>query len=351
MLKVSHVQINYLPEPTGVCGPALLSWALESDRRGVHQQSYRVRVLDGEQLVYDSGNVESDRSVGVEVSLPWHSITRYTVRVQVTDGRECSPWAQTCLVTGFQDPTEWRGQFVSAEPESDRNQSYGTLLRRKFALRKPVREAWLVASAHGLCHLLLNGKPVGRDEMVPGWTSYRKRLLYYTWEVTDLLRPGANALGVMLGAGWYKGVMGYKHTRNNYGSRTAFGGQLILRYTDGTEEWIATDPAWKGSKGPVLFSEIYGGEIYDARQEQDGWAEPGFDDGGWLPTQAVARDPPNPFSLHRLYRTSAGAVCPRGHLHHPRRRQGHRLRSEHDRLVPDHGGRYPPRRCGGTGVL
>lgn len=290
MLKVSNLQINYLPEPTGVCGPALVSWALESDRRGVRQKSYQMQILEGKQLVYDSGRVESARSVGVEVSVPWHSITRYALRVRVTDGMEDSPWAQTCLITGFQDPAEWQGQFVSAEPESDRDQSYGTLLRREFIPRKPVREAWLVASAHGLCHVLLNGRPVSRDEMVPGWTSYRKRLLYYTWEVTDLLCPGANALGVMLGAGWYKGMMGYKHTRNNYGTRTAFGGQLILRYADGTEEWIVTDPTWKGSRGPILFSEIYGGEIYDARQEQDGWAEPGFDDGGWWSTQTVERE-------------------------------------------------------------
>lgn len=184
----------------------------------------------------------------------------------------------------------WRGQFISAEPESDKEQSYGTLLRKEFTITKPLREAWLVSTAHGLYHVFLNGRRVGRDELAPGWTSYNKRLLYQTHEVTNLLHPGKNAIGVMLGAGWYKGLMGYKHSRNNYGTRTAFGGQLILRYEDGAEEWICSDESWRGSKGPVLFSEIYDGEVYDARLEQPGWASPDFDETAWFPVAVVRRD-------------------------------------------------------------
>lgn len=190
----------------------------------------------------------------------------------------------------FQNPAQWQGSFISAEPESDRDQSYGTLLRRTFTISRPLREAWLVCTAHGLYHAYINGSRVSQDELAPGWTSYNKRLLYQSYDVTSLLQSGANTLGIMLGAGWYKGLMGYKHTRNNYGTRTAFGGQLILRYEDGSEEWVCSDETWRGSKGPVLFSEIYDGEIYDARLEQPGWASPGFDDAKWFPVEIVERD-------------------------------------------------------------
>ena len=190
----------------------------------------------------------------------------------------------------FTVPAQWRGRFISAEPESDKGQSYGTLLRKEFPVVKPLKEAWLISTAHGLYHAFINGRRVSQNELSPGWTSYNKRLLYQTYEVTNLLQSGQNAIGVALGAGWYKGLMGYKHTRNNYGARTAFGGQVILQYEDGTEEWICSDESWRGSKGPVLFSEIYDGEVYDARLEQPGWNCPGFDDTGWFPVEIVERD-------------------------------------------------------------
>ena len=90
------------------------------------------------------------------------------------------------------------------------------------------RSARFLSTAHGLYHAFLSVLPVGRGELTPGWTSYHKRLLYQTYEVTDLLRTGPNALGIALGAGWYKGLRGYKHTRNNCGIRTAFGGQPAI---------------------------------------------------------------------------------------------------------------------------
>lgn len=291
MIKLSHLTINRLPAPVGVTGPIELGWVIESERRNVRQESYRIQILKGDAPLYDSGIVESAQSAHIPVRLAWESVERYTARVRVKAGGECSEWLEGVFVTGFQRPEEWRGRFISAEPETDGDKSYATLLRTEFVIRKPVREAWLVASAHGLYHAFLNGAHIGEDELTPGWTSYHKRLLYQTYGVTDLLREGDNALGVMLGAGWYKGMMGYKHTRNNYGTRTAFGGQLIIRYQDGSEEWVCTDERWKGGGSPVLFAEIYGGENYDARLEQPGWNRPHFDGGGWRHVEAVERDP------------------------------------------------------------
>ena len=216
-------------------------------------------------------------------------------------------------------PEPWQGVFISAEPEADRTQSYGTLLRKEFSVSGPVKEAYLIASAHGLYHAYLNGQPVSPDELAPGWTSYQHRLLYQTYEVTRLLRQGENAIGAALGPGWYKGTIGYKHHRNLYGTRTAFGGHILIRYEDGREERVCTDGSWRGSRSSILFSEIYDGETRDARLDQPGWNYPGFDDSRWLPVEPVEQDlshlfpqthPPvriiNRLKPARLFRTPKG---------------------------------------------
>lgn len=296
MIAISDLKVNYLAEPAGIKNQFYLSWAIESDRRNVAQDTYQIQVRKAEEdsvNSYDSGIVESSQSVQVPVNMELESIVRYIVCVRITAASETSEWKEAKFVSGLQNPEEWRGKFISAEPEEDKDKSYGTLLRQEFTLKASVKEAWFVSSAHGIYHAFLNGTKIGKDEMSPGWTSYNKRLLYQTYEVTDLLTEGTNTLGIMLGAGWYKGLMGYKLTRNHYGIQTAFGGQLLIRYENGSEEWIASDENWKGSKGPVLFSEIYDGEIYDASEEQSGWDKSGFDDSSWDYVSVVLQDTGN----------------------------------------------------------
>ncbi len=203
---------------------------------------------------------------------------------------EDTGWAESSFLTGYQDNVHWQGMFVTAEKAEDAAKSEGTYIRKAFIVKGEVKSAYLVSSAHGLYRAYINGQKVGRDEFAPGWTSYNERLLYQTWEITELLTEGENVIGVHLGAGWYKGEMSFNHVRNLYGDRTAFGGQIIVDYADGRREVIASDTSWKGSKSPVLFSEIYDGETYDARLEQDGWKEKGFDDSAWEAVTAVERN-------------------------------------------------------------
>ncbi len=291
MLTLSHLTVNGRAEPCGVAAPLELGWTLTSTCRNAVQESCRIRVTEAgaSAPLLDTGWRKESRCAHVPLDLSLPELTRFTVSVQARAAGEESPIVSLDLVTALSSGS-WRGQFVSAEPEEDRGESYCTLLRKSFSVTKPLKEAWLVSSAHGIYHAFLNGRPVSEDELLPGWTSYGKRLQIQTYEVTALLRSGENIIGAALGAGWYKGVMGYKHERNLYGTRTAFGGQLILRYADGTEEWICTDESWKGSRSPALFSEIYDGEVYDARLEQPGWCFPGFDDSKWTPAQGVERD-------------------------------------------------------------
>jgi alpha-L-rhamnosidase len=147
-------------------------------------------------------------------------------------------------------------------------------------------------TAHGLYEMEINGLRVGDDALSPGWTVYGQRLRYYTYDVTDQLAEGENALGAWLGDGWYRGRIGFNGGHANlYGDKVALLAQLHVTHDDGSVTVVGTDQSWKASFGPILFSSLYKGEIFDARELADGWSRPGFDDSGWQPVVGVERDP------------------------------------------------------------
>jgi len=121
----------------------------------------------------------------------------------------------------------------------------------------------------------------------PGWTSYDHRLQYQTYDVTDLLQRGDNAIGVTLGDGWYRGFLAWNDNRNVYGKRLALLLQLRVTYTDGRVQTVGSDGSWKASTGPILKSDIYNGESYDARLEKPGWSRPGYDDEAWTAVSVI----------------------------------------------------------------
>ena len=128
----------------------------------------------------------------------------------------------------------------------------------------------------------INGQKVGDAWLTPGWTSYKKRLQYQTYDVTNLLKTGANAIGVTLGSGWYRGVIGFDNHVNVYGKDIALLFQLNITYSDGTSEVVISDGSWKTSIGAIVYAEIYNGETIDARKEKKGWTSPGYNDKDWL---------------------------------------------------------------------
>lgn len=129
----------------------------------------------------------------------------------------------------------------------------------------------------------INGKRVGDAYLTPGWTSYKKRLQYQVYDVTDLLQQGNNAIGVTLGNGWYRSYLAWSDGRDHYGGDIALLLQLDITYTDGTTQTILSDESWKSSTGAIRYSEIYHGETIDARQEKTGWNKAGYNDKDWLP--------------------------------------------------------------------
>lgn len=270
MLSVGSLKTDYCIQAEGVGKRPHFGWVLQSDGVNVRQTAFAFRLSESANftsLLFDSGEVVSNESAHyVPDGLPLLPARRYYWQVRVRDnyGRD-SGWSEPAtFVTSLLD-SPWQAEFVSAETEADARDSQGTCVCGALHIGKPVRTAYAYTTALGVYHFYINGEKVGRDQLAPGWTSYRKHLLYQTYDVSNLLRPGKNDVSAWLGAGWYKGEMGFLHNRNNYGCQTAFLCQIEIDYEDGSHETFSSDSSWEAEDTPVVFSEIYHGETYDAR--------------------------------------------------------------------------------------
>ena len=189
---------------------------------------------------------------------------------------------------GLLDAREWEAAWISPSVRDDPSSPQpAPMLRRSFHLAGGIRSVRLYVTALGLYEAYLNGNPVGDALFTPGWTSYRSRLQYQAFDVTDQVRQGENAIGAILGDGWYRGWLTWEPRRNVYGDRLALLAELRVEYEDGQVCSVYTDDRWTASTGPILMSDIYLGETYDARLEKPGWAEAGYDDTGWASVEVI----------------------------------------------------------------
>ena len=285
-----QLRCNYFENPLGVHDAApRLSWRLAAgDRRGARQTAYRIRVSttrSGKADLWDSGRVRADATTQVTYrGKPLASRQRAWWHVEVWDEKNRrSESVPAFWEAGLLARQEWRGSWIGGAlaggPEVGAHSPY---LRTIFNVGKKVASARLYATALGLYEFHLNGQRVGADVFTPGWTEYKKRVQYQAYDVTSLLRPGANAAGAVLGDGWYCGHLGWRE-RNYYGERPQLLAQLVLTFTDGSTQTIVTDGAWKTSYGPIIESDLINGETHDARRELRGWDDPAYDDSAWLP--------------------------------------------------------------------
>jgi alpha-L-rhamnosidase len=291
MLTPQHLTCEYFTNPIGldVTQPRL-SWKSTATGRGARQTAYQIQVGESEAALdsepsWDSGKTESDASVLVSYAGPTlEPRQRCFWRVRVWDENDkVSAWSEVAFwEMGLMDSAHWQADWITPDWEEDTQTSQpGPLLRHSFSVKDGIQKARLYATCLGLYELRLNSKRVGDGLLTPGWTSYRKRLLYQTYDVTDLLQTGENAIGALLGDGWYRGYMGFQGNRNLFGDRLALLLQLEITYADGQVEVISSDSAWRAVPGPIRMSDIYMGETYDAREEKPGWDRPGYDDSGW----------------------------------------------------------------------
>ncbi|MFD0441540.1 alpha-L-rhamnosidase N-terminal domain-containing protein [Streptomyces indonesiensis] len=290
-LHVSGATVDGRAEPLGVdAARPLLSWKLNTESRNAMQTAHQVlvstsaeRLAHNQGTVWDSGKRRSDESVGVPYGGQRLSPrTRYHWKVRVWDehGRASAWSAPSSWETALRAPEDWEGaQWIGpSDPQAG-----APLLRKEFSLDKEVAGARAYVAGLGFHELRLNGAKVGDRVLAPANTPYDRRVLYDTYDVTKALRKGGNTMGLWLGHGYGDNFSRYGFRWN--GQRQAIA-LLDITFTDGSRRRLTTDPSWKWSIGPITADDLYHGESYDARKEQDGWDESGFDDRSW---DAVSR--------------------------------------------------------------
>ncbi len=307
----SRLRCEYLENPLGVDVQApKLSWQFElpAEFRGIQQTAYQILVASKPDLLaenrgdlWDSGRVESAEQLNIPYGgVPlqpgqrvWWRVRAWHNKGGVMDCQEPGSWEM-----GLLSEKNWTASWIQrTEAPAPTEQDWfserpAPLLRKDFAVDKPVRRARAYVCGLGYYELRLNGKRVGNHELDPGWTSYGKRVFYSVYDVTGDLKSGGNALGCMLGNGWYNPLPLRMWTRFNLREALAIGNpclrmQLDIEYEDGSTGRVQTDPSWKTADGPIRKNSVYLGEWYDARKEQPGWDTAGFSDAAWDAAQAA----------------------------------------------------------------
>ena len=288
------LRTEYLVNPLGLdCLKPRFSWLMVDDRRGARQSAWQVRVTTGMATVWDSGKVETADTSQIEYAgRRLKSRQRYTWQVRVWDAQGFeSPWSDPAwFELGVLDQAEWSAAWIRPdETEVAEPCRPAPYLRTEFQVETGVRRARVYVSALGWYELHLNGQRVGEDCFTPGWTDYHVRVTYQAYDVTALLRPGANALGAILANGWYAGYMSWQNRKQAYGQVPHLFAQLVTELENGRTSTVVSDGTWKWRTGPIRAADFYMGETYDARLEAPDWARPGFDDGGWRPVAVAGR--------------------------------------------------------------
>ena len=277
--RPSHLRVEHLDRPLGIDVPRpRLSWRLPSGART--QLAYRVEAGD-----WDTGRVDSATHTYLRHEGPEPAPgTRVPWRVKVWTDLGESDWSETSWwERGDFGAHAWQACWIEpaeAEPAAAGHRP-AHLLRHTFTLTRPVRTARLYATAHGVYEAFLNGRRVGDAELTPGFTSYRSRLQVQTYDVTDLLVPGDNALGAVLSDGWFRGRHGFTREADGFGTRTALLAQLTVTHPDGTTTVVGTGPGWRSTPGAVTAADLMDGQETDLRRHDPRWATAAHDDGPW----------------------------------------------------------------------
>ena len=265
-----------------------LSWRMEDNRQGALQQAYQLYVSTdslslgkGKEIFWDSKKQNnSDRLInysGKELSPQ----TKYYWKVRTWDKDGKSSFSKIAsFETGMLGQRNWKGKWIS--DGKDVNHKPAPYFRKEFSLKKPIKSARAYIAVAGLYELSINGRKIGNHQLDPMYTRFDRRNLYVTHDISDVLKS-ENAVGVVLGNGWYnhQSLAVWDFDKAPWRARPTFCMDIKLVYEDGSEETISTGQDWKTSSGPIVFNSIYTGEHYDQRLEQIGWNQIGFDDRQW----------------------------------------------------------------------
>ncbi|KAH6695080.1 bacterial alpha-L-rhamnosidase-domain-containing protein [Plectosphaerella plurivora] len=300
-LTITHVHFeHYAP------GAALgvdetrprISWRFGNAPNGFCQDRYEIRlskVVNGEETepaIFETTSSES-HLVPWPAADPVSSRERWAVRVRArgTGSTDFTPWSKPeYYEAGLLSRDDWSANLISApwaaaDPNTSKPED---LFRKDFSITGKIRSARLYITSHGVYEAEINGRRVGDFFLAPGWASYDGRLPYQTYDVTEHLTAGTNAIGVRVAEGWFNGRLGFHGGRRNiWGDRTALFAQLQVTLADGSQVNIATDNEWNVRQGPIRLAEIYDGEKYDANAEIPGWSSHGLDSKDWSTVEVL----------------------------------------------------------------
>jgi len=326
----AHLRCESLADPQGIdARPPRLSWRLvaaDPDHRGARQTAYRILVASSRQALerdegdlWDSGVVRSDQQLHIAYAgrpLRSRAVCWWKVRVW-DESDQPSRWSSPARWSmGLLSRDDWKAKWITdpasaanarprrvlrshhvyaVDPESGEPfpPQPAPMLRKQVTIDGPIERATAYVTARGMYELRINGRRVGDQQLAPGWTDYNLRMLYQTYDVRELMQPGENAIGAILGVGWYAGELGPLTVlgRRLYGPAPQLLLQIEIDKADGTRQTIVSDGTWTATReGPIRISEIYHGEDYDARNEMPGWDAAGFDDRGWRPAAVEPLD-------------------------------------------------------------
>ena len=282
--KITDLRSQYPSDLIGLpAGELLLSFTVQSHRNGATQLGYEIESATDPSFSRDVISAKATTADSQWIAAPAtvsqsRQVRYYRVRIETEVG--LTDWSQTLThEAGLLQATDWVGVAIGDEGVAD---GPAALLRRSFAISKPVASARLFATAQGAFDLMINGKKVGDHILAPGWTPYQNRIINETHDVTAMLQVGENAVGALLGDGWWRGKFGFLNMYNNYGEHTSLLAQLEIEYQDGSREVIATDETWRTATGGVQLASIYDGCTLDFTKAQVAWCKPGFDDSTWV---------------------------------------------------------------------
>ena len=289
-LSVKDLTCEHKKNPIGIDAmQPIFSWKIAGKGNSIMQREYSIRVATDEKfssgkIVWQSGTIASEESVLQPYQGPeLKSGQRYFWQVKIGDkqGKQ-SKWSETAFwEMGLLSKTDWKAKWIEMAGDTQRY-SPSPHFRKEFPVAKSIASARIYVTSHGFYELQLNGKKVGDQVLTPGWTSYGKRLQYQVFDVTGMIVKGNNAIGAVLGDGWYRGTLAWGNNWAIYGKRLGLLMQLKITYTDGSESLILSDETWKATNdGAIRMNDIYNGETYDATKKLTGWNLSGYDDSKW----------------------------------------------------------------------
>ncbi|WP_400246101.1 family 78 glycoside hydrolase catalytic domain [Niallia sp. JL1B1071] len=280
---ISSLKTNSITNPLGFYLKYIsFSWITEQGTStSTKQVAAKVEVsktIDFRKLIFDSGKSDEISSLAYTPDFVPEPRTRYFWRVTVWGDKGEEVVSDVAwFETGKMDEP-WRGNWITPNIEKECH----PIIRKSFELSKEVTSARIYISGVGLYHFEINGTRVGKELFTPGYNAYEFWMQYQTYDITNLLTNGSNAIGVSLGNGWYKGRFGFDGGYHElYGEKFALIAEMIITYADGSSMVIGTDESWKSYISPIEFSGIYDGEIYNANKEIENWSQPYFNDDNW----------------------------------------------------------------------